>query len=151
VDYPALKAKVQELARQWGAHQVLVEEAGTAVGLLQELKCEVNGITGIKPEKDKQTRMSIASAVFEAGQIHFPERAPWLPDLEAELFSFPGSQYDDQVDSISQVLNQARSSSLWTWSKLAALPSDSWPTLPTSAYLYALETMWPYRGFDRRW
>jgi hypothetical protein len=94
--------------------------------------------------------MSIASAVFEAGQIHFPERAHWHPDLEAELFSFPGSQYDDQVDSISQVLNHARSSSLGTWRKLAALESDPWP-IPISAYLCALETMWPYRGFSRRW
>jgi phage terminase large subunit-like protein len=33
-----------------------------------------------------------------------PERASWLPDLEAELFSFPGSRHDDQCDSISQAL-----------------------------------------------
>jgi phage terminase large subunit-like protein len=32
-------------------------------------------------------------------------RAAWLPELEAELFAFPGSRYDDQCDSISQVLN----------------------------------------------
>ena len=30
--------------------------------------------------------------------------ASWLPELEAELFAFPGSRYDDQVDSISQAL-----------------------------------------------
>jgi hypothetical protein len=33
-----------------------------------------------------------------------PERATWLPDLEAELFVFPGSRHDDQCDSISQAL-----------------------------------------------
>ncbi len=32
------------------------------------------------------------------------ERASWLPDLEAELFVFPGSRHDDQCDSISQAL-----------------------------------------------
>jgi phage terminase large subunit-like protein len=32
------------------------------------------------------------------------ESAPWLPILEAELFSFPGGRHDDQVDSISQAL-----------------------------------------------
>jgi hypothetical protein len=26
-----------------------------------------------------------------------PERASWLPDLEAELFSFPGSRHDPRV------------------------------------------------------
>jgi phage terminase large subunit-like protein len=38
----------------------------------------------------------VASAKFEAGQALLPERASWLPDLEAELFSFPGSRHDDQ-------------------------------------------------------
>jgi hypothetical protein len=27
-----------------------------------------------------------------------------LPDLEAELFAFPGGRHDDQCDSISQAL-----------------------------------------------
>jgi predicted phage terminase large subunit-like protein len=131
VDYPTLKAKVQELAKQWGARQVLIEEAGTAIGLLAELRFHVRGLTGIKPDRDKLTRMSIASAIFEAGQVHFPERAPWLAELEAELFSFPGSRHDDQVDSISQVLNHARSSSLWTWRKMGQLPMPL--LLPTAS------------------
>jgi predicted phage terminase large subunit-like protein len=63
--------------------------------------------------------MSIASAVFEAGQVHFPEHASWLPDLEAELFSFPGSRHDDQVDSISQAINHGMSSALYRWRKFA--------------------------------
>jgi hypothetical protein len=33
-----------------------------------------------------------------------PETADWLPDLEAELFAFPGGRHDDQCDSISQAL-----------------------------------------------
>jgi predicted phage terminase large subunit-like protein len=121
VDYPSLKARVEELANRWQANQIVVEESGTAIGLLDELQFRVAGITGIKPDRDKQTRMSIASAIFEAGQVHFPERAPWLPELEAELFSFPGSRHDDQVDSISQALNHAKSSSLWIWMKLGDL------------------------------
>ena len=33
-----------------------------------------------------------------------PGQAPWLSELETELFSFPGSRYDDQVDSVVQAL-----------------------------------------------
>jgi predicted phage terminase large subunit-like protein len=76
VDYPTLKGAVVELARRWDAKQVLVEETGTAIGLLQELKFQVPGIVGIKPDRDKETRMSTASAKFEAGQVYLPERAP---------------------------------------------------------------------------
>jgi predicted phage terminase large subunit-like protein len=126
-DYPALKAKVQELAEQYGAHQVLIEEAGTAMGLLDELKYKVRGLTGIKPDKDKETRMAIASASFEAGQVYFPERASWLPELEAELFSFPSSRHDDQVDSISQALNHVKSSALWGFIRLGASRNNILP------------------------
>jgi phage terminase large subunit-like protein len=39
--------------------------------------------------------MAVASAKFEAGQALLPERAPWLADLEAELFVFPGSRHNE--------------------------------------------------------
>jgi predicted phage terminase large subunit-like protein len=118
VDYPSLKVKVAELARRWEARQVLIEESGTAIGLLQELKFIVPGVTAIKTDRDKVTRMSLASATFEAGQVHLPTRAAWLAELEAELFAFPGSSHDDQVDSISQAILHG-SSGLAVWLKLA--------------------------------
>ena len=118
VDYPTLKARVEELACRWQARQVLIEEAGTAIGLIQELRSRVPGITAVKPDRDKITRMSLASATFEARQVHLPERGAWLPELEAELFAFPGSRHDDQVDSVSQALLHGRSG-LWIWQRLA--------------------------------
>jgi predicted phage terminase large subunit-like protein len=109
VDYPALKAQVKRLAKTSNAKRILVEDTGAGISLVQELRLEVPGIIAVKPEGDKVTRMAIASAQFEAGQVWFPERADWLPDLEAELFVFPGARHDDQCDSISQALTQKRS------------------------------------------
>jgi hypothetical protein len=83
-----------------------VEDAGTGISLIQELRGCISGIIGVTPKTDKETRMSVASAKFEAGQVFLPEsRLPWLPDLEAELFAFPGGRHDDQCDSISQALD----------------------------------------------
>jgi predicted phage terminase large subunit-like protein len=130
VDYPALKIAVVDLANKWNANQVLIEETGTAIGLLQELRHTVRGLKGIKPERDKETRMSIASAKFEAKQVYFPERASWLAELEAELFAFPGSKFDDQVDSISQALNNGHTT-LWTWIKWADVQVGCLPTPST--------------------
>jgi phage terminase large subunit-like protein len=73
---------------------------------VQELQSQISGIIGVKPIGDKTSRMAVASAKFEAGQVYLPERATWLADLEAELFAFPGSHHDDQVDSISQALDE---------------------------------------------
>jgi len=67
--------------------------------------------------------MAVASARFEAGQVLLPERAPWLADLEAELFVFPGSRHDDQCDSISQAL-LGKNTSFMTW-----LTPEEWDSL----------------------
>ncbi len=32
-----------------------------------------------------------------------PTRAPWLPDLKAELLAFPTGKHDDQVDALGLV------------------------------------------------
>jgi predicted phage terminase large subunit-like protein len=114
VDYPALKASVQTLAERRDARRVLVEDTGAGTSLVQELSGQVSGIVAVKPEGDKASRMAVASAKFEAGQVLLPERASWLPDLESELFTFPGSRHDDQCDSISQALLD-KNNSWMTW------------------------------------
>jgi len=106
VDYPALKGVAQTLAARYRAQRVLVEDAGTGISLVQELRSKVSGIIPVRPERDKASRMAVASAKFEAGQVFLPERAPWLADFEAELFAFPGGRNDDQCDSISQALSE---------------------------------------------
>ena len=68
----------------------------------------------IKPEHDKCTRMSVQSAKFASGQVFFPNEAPWLLDLENELFAFPNGRHDDQVDSISQALAHKISGYGWS-------------------------------------
>lgn len=104
LDYPALKAAAMKLAAKFKVRRVLIEDAGAGTSLAQELKRSVSGVVAIKPERDKVSRMAVASAQFEAGQVLLPHRAPWLADFEAELFAFPGARHDDQCDSVSQAL-----------------------------------------------
>jgi predicted phage terminase large subunit-like protein len=104
LDYPALKAAAMRFAAKFKAQRVLIEDAGAGISLAQELKRQVSGIIAVKPERDKVSRMAVASAQFEAGQVLVPRRAPWLADFEAELFAFPGARHDDQCDSVSQAL-----------------------------------------------
>jgi predicted phage terminase large subunit-like protein len=127
VDYPALKSIVESHAEQWNARRVLVEDAGSGTLLVRELRERVSGIIAIRPEGDKQSRMAVASAKFEAGQAFLPERAPWLADLESELFAFPGGRHDDQCDSISQALLDSNVS----WMQMMS-PED-WVALVTKS------------------
>ena len=103
-DYPTLKARVVSHAKQHKPRTILIEDAGVGTALVQDLKEASFSVLPIKPEYDKKIRMAIQSAKFEGGRVFFPKQAPWLADLELELFAFPHGRHDDQVDSISQAL-----------------------------------------------
>jgi predicted phage terminase large subunit-like protein len=66
-------------------------------------------------------RLHAQTAVFENGFVLLPRTADWLPDYVKEITSFPGSRYDDQVDSTTQALDYLRSTigSLEVWIRLA--------------------------------
>jgi predicted phage terminase large subunit-like protein len=112
-DFPTLRTKVSQQAKLHKASQILIEDAGFGTALIQELKTAHFSVVGVKPEYDKKIRMAIQSAKFENGQVFFPKEAPWLRDLEDELFAFPNGRHDDQVDSLSQALGH-KIASYWT-------------------------------------
>jgi len=112
-DFPTLRTKVSQRAKLHKASQILIEDAGFGTALIQELKTAHFSVVGVKPEYDKKIRMAIQSAKFENGRVFFPKEAPWLRDLEDELFAFPNGRHDDQVDSISQALGH-KIASFWT-------------------------------------
>lgn len=104
-NYPDLKARAIGYAEIHNPNRILIEDTGVGTALIEELKKAGLPAIAVNPDRDKQTRMSIASAKFQAGQVYLPVQAPWLAELEEELLSFPQGRHDDQVDSISQALN----------------------------------------------
>ncbi|MCX4025064.1 phage terminase large subunit [Endozoicomonas sp. SM1973] len=105
VEYPHLKTVVRALADKWGAQAILIEDKASGQSLIQELRLTTSlPIIAIEPEGDKLTRMSSQSATIEAGKVFLPESGCWLVDYEREIFVFPLSEHDDQVDSTSQFL-----------------------------------------------
>jgi predicted phage terminase large subunit-like protein len=104
-EYPRLRETAIALAQRYMPKSILIEDASTGTALAQELRQA--GTFVVKPipiERDKIGRLWLQQAKFEAGLVHFPRSAPWLPVLETELLTFPQSKHDDQVDSISQAL-----------------------------------------------
>lgn len=118
LEYPDLKRTAFNLAAKYNPHAILIEDKGSGQSLLQDFaRKSIYNAIAINPEGDKLTRMATQSSNFEAGRVFFPEMAPWLPELEIELFRFPSATHDDQVDSISQFLKWARDNlyaSIWS-------------------------------------
>jgi predicted phage terminase large subunit-like protein len=116
LEFPFLKRKLIALAQEHQPNQLLIEETGPGLQLIQDLRVDpVDGVPvpiAIKPDAEKIVRMEAQAARFEAGQVYFPKDAPWLDTLLHELMAFPNSRHDDQIDSVSQFLNWAEANQL---------------------------------------
>ena len=87
---------------------ILVEDKASGTQLIQEL--QRSGQCRVKPyappsSTDKLMRLYAQTVRFENGQVLLPSSAPWLAEYVRQLTSFPGSKYDDQVDSTTQALD----------------------------------------------
>jgi predicted phage terminase large subunit-like protein len=103
-DFPDLKRAVTALKNRWPTATILIEDKGSGISLIQELRAQRISVIAINPESDKVTRLFTVQPMFEAGAVHLPKNADWLGGLIEELLAFPNFRSDDQVDSISQAL-----------------------------------------------
>ncbi len=108
MNYPDLKRKAKELAHLHRANTTLIEDKASGTQLIQDLQAEhVFGITPYEPPSgtDKIMRLHAQTAWFENGFVFLPRSASWLSDYVTELTGFPGTKFDDQVDSTTQALS----------------------------------------------
>ena len=112
LEYPDLKRAVLESNDRWREvgcddFELVIEKSGAGLSLIQDLHEEDIYPIGIKPDGDKNMRMSAQTAKFEAGAVHLPTQAPWLEEFKKELLAFPLGRHDDQIDALSQALKRA--------------------------------------------
>lgn len=105
LEFPELRRKIIKLADEWKTKLVLIEEAGSGIQLIQDLKHGHSfSVKGIIPKDDKSTRLLSICHLIEGGKICIPADAPWLAAFQREVTLFPAGKNDDQVDSLSQFL-----------------------------------------------
>jgi predicted phage terminase large subunit-like protein len=111
LDYPDLRRKIIDLHRRWrnytNSYALLIEDKGSGMSLIQDLKGEGIRAIGVKPTMDKVMRMNGHLARIEAGCVQLPRLASWLDDFRKELMEFPVGKHDDQVDALSQAFDRA--------------------------------------------
>ncbi|MFC4595534.1 phage terminase large subunit [Sphingobium tyrosinilyticum] len=109
--FPELKRHAIRLAREHGAHNILIEDQASGTQLIQTLRSEQpRGVPlpiARRPEGDKYSRLAGACGQIEAGQLFLPEEADWKHEFIKELLAFPNGRHDDQADALSQLMNWA--------------------------------------------
>ena len=122
LDYPTLRRTIVDRFEKSRPNVVLIEDRASGTQLIQDLRPHLGH--RIKPyaptaQMDKTMRLHAQTALFEGGKVLLPRSAPWLTDYLRELTSFPGTKYDDQVDSTTQALDHMTSNKTQdVWAKL---------------------------------
>ena len=141
LEFPQLKAAVIDLSQRFRPRKILIEDKASGSSLIQEMSGQVNGALvayQLPPNRDKLMRLTAQTDLFESGKVFLPVQAPWLEDYRHELCAFPGSKFDDQVDSTTQALDYLRTNvgrNLGIWEKMARSPSM--PSTHQSAWMAA--------------
>ena len=124
LEYPSLREAVIALADRFKANVILIEDKASGTQLIQDLEAAgIYGIKGVMPLAgvDKIMRFRAHSDLFASGRVVLPTEAPWLADYVDEIVGFPGTRFNDQVDSTAQALEFLRGISNTTrmWEMLA--------------------------------
>ena len=88
-------------------YALLIEDKGSGMSLIQDLRRSGTYPIAIKPNADKVIRANAHTAKIEAGAVLVPQHAPWLEDFRREILAFPKGRHNDQIDALSQALDRA--------------------------------------------
>jgi len=103
---------------------VLVEEKGSGISLMQDMRAQRLPVRGFNPgDADKATRVHAISPLIESGVLWVPESrkrpgepaswaVPWLNQLISFGVGGSGSEHDDYVDITTQALLFMRNSGM---------------------------------------
>ena len=91
------------------AGSIIIEKKATGAPLIYEMRAMGIPVAEFSPNKgnDKISRLNAVSDLFASGRVWVPNTR-WAEEVVDEVASFPGSEYDDFVDSVSLALMRFR-------------------------------------------
>ncbi len=134
---PDIVPALQRMYQRWRPSTVGIESVAFQLSIVQEARRTGLPIRELKPDKDKVSRAFAAAARMEGAGVFFPDGAPYVADLEAELLRFPAGRHDDMVDvlsyAVAEVIQQRRLRFHGAEEGADIVPStfwrtDSWPS-----------------------
>ena len=105
--------------KKWNADHVVIERSSNGLALVQQLMADGPFRPTAWPpagmrQLDKAERLIAQTGQIEEGRVWLPANLEGLDAFLSELRAFPNGRYDDQVDSLTQLLEW----SFWNWRRL---------------------------------
>ncbi|MFI3254442.1 MAG: phage terminase large subunit [Eubacteriales bacterium] len=103
MDFPTSVAAIKNMtAKHPQARAKVIEDKANGPAIIDFLKRDVPGMVAFSPRGSKEDRALSVAPYFEAGNVYFPETAPWVAELVEDLVKFPSGVYKDTVDALVQ-------------------------------------------------
>lgn len=103
MDFVTSVAAIKNMtAKHPEARAKVIEDKANGPAIMSYLKKDVAGMVAYNPKGSKEDRALSVAPYFEAGNVYFPENAPWVMDLIDDLVKFPSGTYKDTVDATVQ-------------------------------------------------
>ena len=84
--------------------KIKVEDKANGPALYSALREHIPGISMWTPKTSKEGRVNAVSPLYEAGLVEYPETFDGEDEYFRELYEFPYSKHDDQVDATTMAL-----------------------------------------------
>jgi predicted phage terminase large subunit-like protein len=106
LELPSVRQRLLDLDKKYRPDFVVVDGVGVGLGLCQELRKQgfrhVEGASG----NGKLVDANETLPMIEGGRVSVVANCPGLTDFRDEVIAFPDGKYDDQVDSMVQILKR---------------------------------------------
>lgn len=112
LEFPNLLDEIKRRKNRYSADEIIIEEAGIGIGLIQELDSDGINVIPFKPKESKPERAACITPLIQNGRVRLLEGANWLEDFANEVRAFPYGAHDDQVDALVQLLTTVRNNNL---------------------------------------
>ena len=111
MDFPTTERAVVALKRKYPhAHATYIEDKANGPAVIAQLNRNrvLGGVVAVEPRGSKQARAYAVSPLVESGNVYIPapHMASWVQEFVEECAAFPNGTYDDQVDAMTQALDQ---------------------------------------------
>jgi predicted phage terminase large subunit-like protein len=109
MEFPELKRCAVEEYKEWEPDSVIIEKKASGAPLIYEMRAMGIPVQEFTPTRgnDKISRLNAVSDLFASGRVWAPA-CRWAEEVIEEVASFPGSEHDDYVDTVSMAMHRFR-------------------------------------------
>ena len=104
LELPAVRQRLLDLDKKYRPDLIVVDGVGVGRGLAQELRNQGFRHLEVVNGKSKIVDAHTILPMIEGGRVSILANCPGLAEFRDEVIAFPDGKYDDQVDSMVQML-----------------------------------------------